>query len=73
MKDVLKTDNPVTLSFAQSVLRDAGIESFVLDAGMASLYGGGVQFIRQRLAVADEDEARARRELDAALKDTDSE
>jgi len=73
MKDVLKTDNPVTLSFAQSVLRDAGIESFVLDAGMASLYGGGIAFIRQRLAVADEDEARARRELDAALKDADIE
>lgn len=69
MKDVLKTDNPVTLSFARSVLDGAGIENFVFDAGSASLYGGGIPFIEQRLAVSDDDEAQARRELDAALKD----
>jgi hypothetical protein len=69
MKDVLKTDNPVTLSFARSVLDGAGIANFVLDAGMASLYGGGITFVEQRLAVADEDEVEARRLLGEALKD----
>lgn len=67
MKDVLKTADPVKLSFARSVLRDAGIESFVLDEGMASMYGGGLEFVKRRLSVADDDVPAARRALDAAF------
>lgn len=70
MKDVLKTADPVKLSFAQSVLRDAGIESFVLDEGMASLYGGGIEFVKKRLSVADEDAGAAQRALDEAFSET---
>lgn len=71
MKDVLKTADPVKLSFAQSVLRDAGIESFVLDESMASLYGGGIEFVKKRLSVADEDAEAAKRALDAAFSETE--
>jgi len=70
VKDVLKTADPVKLSFAQSVLRDAGIESFVLDEGMASMYGGGIEFVKKRLSVADEDAEAAERALDAAFSET---
>ncbi|MEA1942993.1 MAG: DUF2007 domain-containing protein [Pseudomonadota bacterium] len=71
MKDVLKTADPVKLSFAQSVLRDAGIESFVLDEGMASMYGGGIEFVKKRLSVADEDAEAAKRALDEAFSETE--
>ena len=67
MKDVLKTADPVKLSFARAVLRDAGIESFVLDEGMASMYGGGIEFVKKRLSVIDEDADRAQRLIDEAL------
>lgn len=70
MKDVLKTADPVKLSFAQSVLRDAGIESFVLDEGMASMYGGGIEFVKKRLSVTDEDAEAAQRALDEAFSET---
>ncbi|WP_417493345.1 DUF2007 domain-containing protein [Maricaulis sp.] len=63
MKEVLRTNDPVRLSYAQSLLNDAGIEGLVLDEGMSTLYGGGLPFIKRRLMVADEDEARALRLL----------
>ena len=69
MKDILKTPDPVKLSFAQSVLADAGIETFVFDEGMASMYGGGIPFVEKRLAVVDEDADEAKRLLDAAFRD----
>lgn len=69
MKDVLKTQDPVKLSFAEDALRQAGIECVVLDQATASLYGGGLPFIQRRLSVADEDAFRARTALDAAFKD----
>lgn len=71
MKDVLKTADPVKLSFARSVLRDAGIESFVLDEGMASMYGGGIEFVKKRLSVIDEDAERAQRLIDEALAESE--
>ena len=36
MRPVLKTNNPVQLSFAEAVLKDAGIAAFVFDAQMSS-------------------------------------
>lgn len=71
MKDVLKTADPVKLSFARSVLRDAGIESFVLDEGMASMYGGGIEFVKKRLSVIDEEAERAQRLIDEALAESE--
>ncbi|GLK53790.1 MAG: hypothetical protein CMF76_11440 [Maricaulis sp.] len=71
MKDVLKTADPVKLSFARAVLRDAGIESFVLDEGMASMYGGGIEFVKKRLSVIDEEADRARQLIDDALAESE--
>ncbi len=63
MKEILRTNDPVRLSFAQSLLNDAGIEGIVLDEGMSTLYGGGLPFIKRRLMVLDEDEMGALRLL----------
>ena len=68
MKEVLKTNDPVKFSFAESQLSDADIETFVLDEGMSTMYGG-VPMFTKRLMVCDEDEGPARRILDEALRD----
>lgn len=58
MVELIKTTNPVRVSFLRAVLADAGIESFVADAGAASLWG---TTIPARLMVDEGDLARARR------------
>jgi hypothetical protein len=62
MKDVLKTNNVVLLSYAQSLLTDAGIESIVFD-GHASVMDGSMGILPRRLMVADEDAGAAERLL----------
>lgn len=57
--------NPVTLSFAQAVLKDAGIESFLFDVNCSVLDGSTI-LVRKRLMVIDEDEDEARELLEAA-------
>ena len=63
MKEVLRTNDPVRLSYAQSLLADAGIEGITLDDSTSALYGGGLPFIKRRLMVLDEDELPALRAL----------
>ncbi len=58
MKAVLKTNNVVLLSFAQSLLRDARIVSEVFDAN-ASIMDGSLGMLPRRLMVADDDFQRA--------------
>lgn len=58
MIELTKTTNPVRLSFLLAVLADAGIETFVADAGAASLWGSAIP---TRVMVDDADLARARR------------
>jgi len=62
---VLKTVNPVTLSFAQAVLKEARIEHFVLDQNM-SLVEGSIGIIPRRLMVIDDDRFAAVRALELA-------
>jgi hypothetical protein len=63
---VLATSNdPVRLSFLTALLADAGVEAFVLDSH-ASAVEGNISAIPRRLAVKQEDEARARRVLTEA-------
>ncbi len=57
--------NPVTLSFAQAILKDAGIESFLFDMN-AAILDGSTALVRKRLMVIDEDETEARELLHAA-------
>ena len=54
MRPVLKTNDPVLLSFAQSLLGEAEIESVVFDEN-ASVMDGSLGILPRRLMVADDD------------------
>jgi hypothetical protein len=60
--ELLRTNDMVLLSFAEALLRDAGVEPIVLDLH-ASVMDGSVVAIPRRLMAASEDEALARRVL----------
>ncbi len=62
---IIKTLNPVTLSFAQAVLKDADIGCFVADTH-ASILDGSVGAIPRRLMVLEDDEQEAREALTGA-------
>ena len=59
MKELLRTNNPVRLSWLQALLSDRGIESLVLDHH-TSLVEGSIGAIPRRLMVSDRDLAHAR-------------
>jgi hypothetical protein len=58
MKELLRTNDPVRLSWLQALLRDAGIDSLVLDHH-TSLVEGSIGAIPRRLMVAERDYRRA--------------
>jgi hypothetical protein len=62
MQVVARGTEPVRISFLAALLRDAGIACMVLDAHVSAVEGSIGAFPR-RLAVRDEDAARARRVL----------
>ena len=62
MKELLRTNNFVYLSFAEAVLKDAGVESLIFDSHM-SVMEGSLGVLPRRLMVADEDLARAKKAL----------
>ncbi len=66
MREVLKTNNPVELNFAEVVLKDAGIESVVFDAHM-SVLDGSMVILPRRLMVAEDDADQAATLLREAL------
>ncbi len=59
MKELLRTNNPVRLSWVQALLNDFGIDSLVLDHH-TSLIEGSIGAIPRRLMVSDRDVVRAR-------------
>ena len=65
MKELVRTNDPVRLSWLQAVLRDAGIDSVVLDQ-YTSLVEGNIGAIPRRLMVAERDHRRARLAVAAA-------
>ena len=65
MRTVLLSNDPVRLSFLVALLRDAGIETVLLD-GHVSAVEGSIGAIPRRLAVLEEDEVQARRVLQEA-------
>ena len=69
MKCILTTNNPATLNFAEAILKEAGIDYFVLDQNMNVLEPGIM--IPRRLMVIDEDESAARRQLTLAGMERD--
>ncbi|HEY1795317.1 MAG TPA: DUF2007 domain-containing protein [Stellaceae bacterium] len=58
MKELLRTNDIVRLSWLQAILNDAGIDCLVLD-NHTSLVEGSIGAIQRRLMVAIEDHARA--------------
>jgi putative signal transducing protein len=68
MKELLRTNNAVRLSWVQALLRDSGIESLVLDHH-TSIVEGSIGAIPRRLMVAQRDFVRARALLAAADED----
>ncbi|MFQ5774214.1 MAG: DUF2007 domain-containing protein [Kiloniellaceae bacterium] len=71
MRELLRTNDVVKLSWLQALLADAGIEAIVLDVH-TSVIEGSIGAIPRRLAVSDEDYPRARRVFKAAGEDVGS-
>ena len=65
MMCVIRTMNPATHSFAEAILKDAGIESFRFDYN-SSIMDGYTAMIPRRLMVIDDDAVEAREPLRAA-------
>ena len=62
---LIRTMNPVTLSYAQALLKDAEIECFLFDMNSSVLDGSTIT-VRRRLMVIDEDAQEAREVLESA-------
>tara|TARA_E500000318_G_scaffold23340_1_gene23731 strand:+ start:313 stop:534 length:222 start_codon:yes stop_codon:yes gene_type:complete len=69
MIEVLATNDPVKLSFAQAILKEAGIETVTLDEQTSSTFGGALPWIKRRILVREQDADRAKSMLIDALKD----
>ena len=65
MKELIRSNDPVLLSWLDAALTEAGIEALVLDVH-TSILEGSAGAIPRRLMVLDEDHARAQRILDDA-------
>jgi len=59
MKELLRTNDPVRLSFVEALLSAAGIESVVLDQH-TSIIEGSIGAIQRRIMVEDRDHGRAK-------------
>lgn len=59
MRELLRTNDVVALSFVGALLTDAGIDHLILD-GHTSLLEGSIGAIQRRLEVAEDDLAPAR-------------
>lgn len=69
MKELLRTNDPVRLSFVEAILAAAGIESVVLDQH-TSIVEGSIGAIQRRIMVAERDHARAKLLLSEAGETT---
>lgn len=63
MKEILRTNDPTSLAFAQALLAGEDIDCFVLDVHM-SVLEGGIGILPRRLMVADKDAFIARNVLE---------
>ena len=71
MRAILKTNDPVLLSFAQNLLDEADIGSVVFDEN-ASIMDGSLGIVPRRLMVADDDFERGREALREGLARKDA-
>ena len=63
MREIMRTNDVVVLTFAQSLLADAGVEPWIADASISALEGSIGMFPR-RVMVLDEDWKVARQALE---------
>ena len=66
MQEILRTNDPTVLAFAEALLRGEDIDCFILDVHM-SVLEGSIGLFPRRLMVGDRDKFRAR----AILRDND--
>jgi hypothetical protein len=62
MKELIRTNDAVLISFVESLLKDAGIGSMVADQNM-SVLDGSIGILPRRVMVLEEDMDAARRIL----------
>ncbi|MFN3550073.1 MAG: DUF2007 domain-containing protein [Mesorhizobium sp.] len=65
MIELVRTNDPVVISYIEALLRDAGIAHFVADQNM-SILEGSLGVLPRRVMVADDEAVRARRILEDA-------
>ncbi len=69
MRELMRTNDIVLISFVESLLRDAGIGFFVADQNM-SILEGSLGILPRRVLIDEDDFAQARRVLtDAGIVD----
>ena len=59
MIEIMRTNDPVALSFAESLMKDAGIYAMIADQGM-SIMEGSLGVLPRRVMVAEDELAKAR-------------
>ena len=69
MKELMRTNDPVRLSFVEAILAAAGIETVVLDQHTSAIEGS-ISAIQRRIMVADRDHDRAKQLLSEAGETT---
>lgn len=62
MKELLRTNDAVVISFVESLMKDAGIGCLVADQNM-SVLDGSIGILPRRILVPDDDLVQARRIL----------
>jgi Putative prokaryotic signal transducing protein len=62
MREIIRSNDPILLSFAQVILRDAGVDAVLMDQNM-SVMEGSIGILQRRLMVARADWHPARRVL----------
>jgi hypothetical protein len=62
MEEILRTNDPVKLSYAEHLLSEAGIDYFVADRHISAIEGN-IGIFPRRLMVRSDDVARARTAL----------
>ncbi len=68
MIELIRSNDPVELSWVQSILADEGIESLIFDFH-TSILDGSIGALPRRLMVTPDDESRARYALEIARRD----
>jgi hypothetical protein len=61
MIELIRTDDPVLLSWLETRLAEIGIEAFVFDGHTSNAYAGALGSVSCRIMVAEDDLSRAMR------------